>query len=328
MESKKERRQSRRDFLKTSSFSLLSFSIPQVTLDFFPSPEKLKIGLISDLHVDIIHDGALRLDTFLKKAKTEKPHALIQMGDFAIPKPENQFIIQSFNSANEHAYHVLGNHDMDGGYSREEVTKTYGMAGLYYPADLESIRLLVLDGNDPGSPKYKGGYASYIGQEQQAWLRSELEKADKPVLIVSHQPIAGIYTIDNAQEIQQLLSTFSSKILLAINGHAHVNQHLEVGGVNYVHINSASYYWVGEKLSHNSLPDTIHAKFPSLQYTCPYSEALFAFLTIDPDKKRISIEGKRAKWLGPSPQELGYSILNAQEQRDNLQPEIGNFKIG
>ncbi len=328
MESKKVRTQSRRDFLKASSFSLLSFSIPQVTLDFFPSPEKLKIGLISDLHVDIIHDGSLRLASFLEKAKSEKPQALIQLGDFAIPKPENQSIIQSFNSANDHAYHVLGNHDMDGGFSREEVAKTYGMPGLYYAADLESIRLIVLDGNDPGSPKYKGGYASYIGREQQEWLRSELEKADKPVLIVSHQPIAGIYTIDNAQEIQQLLSAFSSKILLAINGHAHVDQHVAVGGVHYVHINSASYYWVGEKLAHASLSEDTHANFPSLKFTCPYSVGLFAFLTIDPGTKRITIKGKRANWIGPSPQELGYTILNAQEQKDHLKPEISSFKIG
>ena len=319
---------SRRDFLKASSLSLLSLSIPQATLDFFQDQKNLKIGLISDLHVDIIHDGAARLASFLKKAKTEKAQALIQMGDFAIPKPENLSIIKAFNSANSRAYHVLGNHDMDGGYSREEVAKTYGMAGLYYSTDLDSIRLIVLDGNDPGSPKYKGGYASYIGPEQQAWLRSELEKADRPVLIVSHQPIAGIYTIDNAGEIQQILSDFSSKILLAINGHAHVDQQIEAGGVNYVHINSASYYWVGEKLAHNSLSEDTHASFPSLKFTCPYSDALFAFLTIDPAAKKITIEGKRAKWIGPSPQELGYSILNQQEQKENLKPEISSFRIG
>jgi 3',5'-cyclic-AMP phosphodiesterase len=328
MEKNIESQRSRRAFIKSSSLSLLSISISPWTSSFFANQENLKIGLISDLHLDVIHDGAIRLTAFLEKAKSEKPQALIQLGDFAIPKKENQSLIQAFNSAHARAFHVLGNHDMDGGYSREEVASAYGMSGLYYSTDLESIRLIVLDGNDPGSPTYKSGYASYIGPEQQAWLRSELEKSDKPVLILSHQPIAGIYTIDNAAEIQRILSDFSPKILLAINGHAHVNQHLEVGGVHYVHINSASYYWVGEKLAHNSLPDGIHAEFPSLQYTCPYSEALFAFLTIDPGKKRISIQGKRADWIGPSPQELGYSILNAQEQKDNLQPEIGNFKIG
>ncbi len=319
---------SRRDFLRSSSFSLLSLSIPESVTSLFYRNKKITLGVISDLHVDIIHDGKARLETFLVAASRKNPDCLIQMGDFAIPKPENFPVIETFNSAHGRVLHVLGNHDMDSGFSREEASKAYGMPGLYYFTDLDSIRLIVLDGNDPGSPKANGGYASYIGPQQQEWLKSELQNSDKPVLIVSHQPIAGIYTIDNAEEIQQILSGFSSKILLAINGHAHVDQHVEVGGVHYVHINSASYYWVGEKLAHTSLPKEVHEQFPALKFTCPYSQALFAFLTIDPVEKKITIEGKRAKWLGPSPQQLGYSILNEREQRDNLIPETKSRKIG
>lgn len=318
---------SRREFLQTSSLSLLSLFIPQSTLDFFQDQKRLKIGLISDLHLDIIHDGKERLNTFLTQSLIKNPHCLIQMGDFAIPKPENLSSIHAFNKAHSRAFHVLGNHDMDGGYSREEVAKAYGMPGLYYSTDVESIQLIVLDGNDPGSPKSKGGYDSYIGIEQQAWLISELEKAEKPVLIVSHQPIAGIYTIDNSEEIQGILSSFASKILLAINGHAHVDQHVEVGGVHYVHINSASYYWVGEKLAHTSLSKEIHEMNPSLKFTCPYSDPIFAMLSIDPAGRKITLEGKRTSWIGPSPQQLGYSILNEREQRDNLRPEIRSRKI-
>ena len=319
---------SRRDFLKSSSISLLSLSIPESSIRFFSSDKKITIGLISDLHVDIIHDGKTRLETFLAAASKKNPDCLIQMGDFAIPKEENFPLIDTFNSAHSRALHVLGNHDMDTGFSREEVAKVYGMPGLYYSTDLDSIRLIVLDGNDPGSPKYNGGYASYIGPQQQDWLKSELENAVKPVLIVCHQPIAGIYTIDNAEEIQRILSEFSSKILLAINGHAHVDQHIEVGGVHYVHVNSASYYWVGEKFAHTSLPAEIHEQFPALKFTCPYSQALFSFLTIDPIRKRMTVEGRHAEWIGPSPQQLGYAILNEQEQRDNLVPAIKSRKIG
>lgn len=319
---------SRRDFLKASSMSLLSLAIPQSTLSFFSERQTLKIGLISDLHVDIIHDGESRLRVFLDAMKKERPDALIQMGDFAIPKPENTKTIQAFNDAHPKTFHVLGNHDMDEGFSREVAAKAFGMPHRYYSADLGLVRLLVLDGNDPGSPKYKGGYPSFVGPDQQAWLISELENAEKPILIVCHQPIAGIYTIDNPQEIQSILSRFSSKILLVLNGHAHVDQHIQVGGVNYLHINSASYYWVGEKWAHDSLPQEVHEKYPALRFTCPYSESLFALLTIDPKAGEISVKGQKAKWIGPSPQELGYSILSESEQRENLKPEIGSLKIG
>ncbi len=283
--------------------------------------------MISDLHVDIIHDGEARLRAFLEQMAGENPQALIQMGDFAIPKPENATVIQTFNDAKPRTFHVLGNHDMDGGFSREEVVRAYGMPGRYYSEDLGSIRLIVLDGNDPGSPAGKGGYPSYIGPDQQSWLISELEKADKPVLVVSHQPIAGIYPIDNTLEIQGILGRFASKILLAINGHAHVDQHLVVGGVNYLHINSASYYWVGEKLAHESLSPEVHGQHPALRFTCPYSEPLFALLTVDPAAGKISVEGRKAQWIGPSPQQLGYTILSEREQMENLKPEISDRKM-
>jgi hypothetical protein len=163
---------------------------------------------------------------------------------------------------------------------------------------------------------------------QQEWLIEELSAASEPVLIISHQPIAGIYTIDNAEDIQKILTRFSDKILLAINGHAHVDQHIVVGEVNYVHINSASYYWVGEKLAHQSYSQEIHDKYPQLQNTCPYSESLFALLTIDPKERKIQLKGRKTSWVGSSPSDQNYSILTKAEQALYLNPQISSRKIG
>lgn len=319
---------SRRNFLKTSSAAVFTLAIPDSVLSLFsPTQKTFKIGMITDLHVDIIHDPDTRFNAFLNEMKKEEVDALIQLGDFAIPKSENMHYIQAFNQAHSNAFHVLGNHDMDGGYSREEVVKEYGMPYNYYSTEVNDILLLVLDGNDTGSPSYKSGYHSYIGPEQQAWIREELTKAKKPVLIISHQPIAGIYTIDNALEIQGLLSEFSDKILLAVNGHAHVDQYIQVGGINYLHLNSASYYWVGEKLAHLSLSAAEHDKNPSLQFTCPYSDVLFGVLILDPNQKTITLKGKKAQWIGPSPLELGYSILSPEMQMQHVNPQISDRRI-
>jgi 3',5'-cyclic-AMP phosphodiesterase len=316
---------SRRRFIKTASFSALSLTIPDSILSFFGNNSaKITLGVISDLHVDIIHDAEYRLTIFLDEMKKKKPNAIIQLGDFAIPKPENKRFIDRFNQSSPIALHVLGNHDMDGGFSRDYTVSALGMPGRYYSMDIEGIRVIVLDGNDPGSPSYSSGYPSYIGLEQQKWLAVELEKSPKPVVIVSHQPIAGIYTIDNAKEIQEILSNYANKILLAINGHAHVDQHLVIGGVNYVHFNSASYYWVGQKLEHESLRSEIHAQYPSLKFTCPYLEPIFGFLTIDPAKKSISIKGKKSPWIGPSPLDLGYEIVSPELQLLHVQPQISD----
>lgn len=319
---------SRRDFFKTSSAAVFTLAIPDSVLSLFsPTQKTIKFGMITDLHVDIIHDPDKRLNAFLDEMKKEEVDALVQLGDFAIPKSENLNYIRAYNQAHSNAFHVLGNHDMDGGYSREEVVKEYGIPGKYYSTEVNGIQLLILDGNDTGSPIYSSGYHSYIGPEQQAWIREELTKAKKPVLIISHQPIAGIYTIDNALEIQGLLSEFSDKILLAVNGHAHVDQHIQLGGVNYLHLNSASYYWVGEKLAHQSLSSEIHDRFPSLQSTCPYSQPLFAVLSIDPERKLVSVKGKKAQWIGPSPLELGYSIVSPEMQKQHVNPQISDRRI-
>lgn len=315
----------RRRFLKSSALATFSFLLsPHLRQLFAANASPVSFGLISDLHKDIIHDAELRLQTFLTEMETQKPHALIQLGDFAIPKAENQAFIDEFNKANDQVFHVLGNHDLDEGYTAQQVIQSYGMPARYYARLVQGIRVLVLDGNEAGSPTAGSGYASYIGKQQQAWLARELEAAKEPVLVISHQPLAGIYTVDNAAEMQALLSRFASKILLAINGHAHVDQQLVVGGVRYLHLNSASYYWVGVQLAHQSLAPSVHAQHPSLALTCPYAEVLFALLTIDPQAGTVTIAGRESRWIGPSPAALGYTILSAEEQVKYLQPKISN----
>ncbi len=313
----------RRQFLKASTLAAISFAIPKEALSFANSlKSKVSLGVISDLHNDLIPDGKDRLNDFLGEVAKRKPQAIIQMGDFAFPSERNQELVNLFNEAHPHSFHVLGNHDMDEGFTKENCLKSWGIPSSYYTKEVSGLKMIVLDGNDPGSPTHKGGYASYIGPGQQEWLKSELEASSLPVVIISHQPLAGVYPIDNTGEIQSILSTFSQKIILAINGHAHVTQHLEVGGVNYVHINSAAYYWVGAKFKHKSYPDSVHENYPSLEFACPYESSLFAFLTIDPVSMQVTVKGKKTKWIGPNPAELGYDIVTPEDLKNHVKPEI------
>lgn len=318
----------RRSFLKSALLTSFSLALPPSIVRLWAGQsDSLRLGLITDLHRDIIHDSDLRLQTFLEEVNRAEVHAKIQLGDFAIPKPANASFIASFNQGNIPAYHVLGNHDLDEGYSKEQVIQAFGMPSAYYAQVIQGVRILVLDGNDPGSPTSKGAYASYIGKEQQDWLNQQLKDSKEPVIVISHQPIAGIYTIDNSVEIQNLLSVHANKIILALNGHAHVDQFLKVGGVSYLHLNSASYYWVGEKHSHLSLDAATHAAFPDLSRTCPYAEVLFGILTLDRKKGSLTLSGRKSSWIGPSPMELGYGILSKAEQDLYLQPQISDRKI-
>ncbi len=60
----------------------------------------------------------------ISEMKKRKPDFIIQLGDFSLPRKQNQPFIDKWNSFNGHKYHVLGNHDMkDFGFKKEETMK-------------------------------------------------------------------------------------------------------------------------------------------------------------------------------------------------------------
>ena len=318
----------RRIFLKNSAMASLSFALSPALLEFGSFAQKLSFGIITDLHQDIMHDGPERLDQFLSQVKKKSPDAIIQLGDFAYPSTSNLPLIEAFNAAHPESHHVIGNHDTDSGHTKAQCLEVWGMPAPYYSKVIKGVRLIVLDGNEKGSPTHQGGYASYIGPEQVAWMEKELQDTQEPVLILSHQPLAGVIAVDNAPEIQNILSKYASKILLCVNGHSHIDQHLVIGQVNYLHINSASYYWVGEDYKHPSYDASVIKDHPTIEMTCPYEDSLFAFLTIDPPAKKVTVTGRKSRWVGHSPAALGYKTEGDPSLANLVVPEIKNLRLG
>ena len=249
----------------------------------------IRLGVMADLHGGLAVDADKRLQAFLDRMKTISCDGLVQLGDFAFPNAEHQHFPDQFNAAHPNTLHVIGNHEFDFGLTREDCYRSWKLEASYYHRDIGDIRVLVLDANEKGSPNHKGGYPSYIGPTQKAWLQTQLEQSSKPVLILSHQPLAGTSSIDNALEIQNLLSRFPEKILLCLNGHSHIDAYLQEKGVGFLHINSASYYWVGGKTR--------------MAY---YRTPLYTVLTIDPLTSTIHVEEKNGDWKNESPHEIGY----------------------
>jgi Icc protein len=296
----------RRQYLQTCFSGSLVLLFPKaVRSAFYRLDTAVKLGLIADLHQDLIHDGLERLRGFVHAMKEARPDATVQLGDFAIPKAENEPIINLFNQSSRVPLHVIGNHDTDSGFTKAQCIAMWGMPARYYAKDVQGIRLLVLDGNETGSPKFKGGYASYIGVEQRNWLQEALASATGPVIVCSHQPLAGPLAVDDADEVQRILGEFPKKVLLAINGHSHVDYLTRIQGIPYLHLNSASYFWVGEKYRHATYSAEIMEKYPFAALTCPYRDSLFAILTVDPANQVIRLKGRQSSWVGPSPAQLG-----------------------
>ncbi|WP_316825582.1 metallophosphoesterase family protein [Pedobacter miscanthi] len=309
---------SRRAFINGMFATGVVLQIPGTVLAKFPpKATAVKAGIITDLHQDVIHNGSERLNIFLDHCKKINPDLIMQMGDFAYPNEKNKELINRFNDANKETLHVIGNHDTDSGHTKAQCISYFKMPARYYTKAVNGVCFIVLDGNDKGSPKHKGGYPAYVNDEQKLWLQQQLKEINKPIVIVSHQPLAGALAVDNAAEIQEILSSAADKILLAINGHTHIDCQLLINNINYVHINSASYFWVGGKYRHNSYSEEIHQNHPWISSTCPYQDALFTTLTITPSAGIIHIEGKKSNWVGPSPKALNYQdetgILPAKE---------------
>ncbi|HBE71331.1 MAG TPA: hypothetical protein DDW52_24560 [Planctomycetaceae bacterium] len=294
----------RRMLCQLSAVPSLLITLPRSAKAKLPN-EEIKLGMIADLHGGLAEDAAQRLDSFITAMASQRCDALVQMGDFAFPNAKHKDYAAKFNAAHNEVIHVIGNHEFDFGLKREDCYRHWNIEASYYTRDVGGIRLIVLDGNDLGSPIHRGGYPAYIGATQQRWLKEQLQSTDQPVIILSHQPLAGHAAIDNASELQALLSKFASKILLCINGHSHLDAFHRKSGVAYLHLNSASYYWVGGQVR--------------MAY---YTKPLFTTLSVDADQGTLRIAPVNSRWRDKSPEQIGYFDSKNAPKREMVTPQI------
>lgn len=318
---------SRRSFLRSSAAVGAALVLPQSVRSALSTLQHpVRLGIITDLHQDIMHDAPQRLDVFLRAMQQEQPNALLQLGDFAYPTKQNEVVQKAFEDAHERTLHVLGNHEIDDGHSFDKVAELWGMQGRYYTEQIDGLHLIVLDANEKPA-HHRGGYPAHIGAQQLAWLETQLREITGPIVVVSHQPLAGPSCIDNAAEVQALLNAAADKVLLAVNGHTHIDHVATTGMVPCLHVNSASYQWVGGDYRNTSYPAQIHAGHRWIEYTCPYRDSLFAVLTVDPDSGQVNVQGRSSEWAGKSPQELG--VLERTDWKHGVQvcPQIRSRQI-
>ena len=65
-----------------------------------------------------------------------------------------------------------------------------------------------------------------------------------------------------------------------------------------------AYYWLGPGYEHSHYGGFIEEIHPALRYTVPYDAPLFAVVTADREGI-LSIEGRTANFVPPTPGELG-----------------------
>lgn len=292
--------------------------------------KKVRFGIITDVHNDVMHDGEYRLRTFLNAAKNEELDFIIQLGDFCQPKEANKEFFNLFNNYPGKKYHVIGNHDFDAVNVPDKlsvVKNFYGLASTYYSFDSNNFHFIVLDGNEK-DPDFKQGYPRYIGQKQQEWLKDDLQKSSLPVVVFVHQPVGyDDLGLINRVQIRAIFEeenkrTGFKKVIACINGHTHIDQNQEINGIHYIQINSSSYRWLGEKYALSSrYSKKFDTFYPDIRYTAPYKDSIYAFAEIT--DKHITIQGKLSEFVGPHPKELGYN----EHDLEFTKPDITDKKL-
>ncbi len=293
------------------AFLLLTFSQPPLA-----AQDVVRIGMCADVHLPTMHDSEFRISTFVDSMKVAKPDFIIELGDFLIPEEKYAPHFKIWNSFPGPKYHVIGNHEFDGGTSLEAALAYRNMSSSYYTFLRNGFQFIVLDGNEKKYPDQKG-YSTFIGKKQAEWLELQLEKVEHPVIIFSHQGLgtdpgnpAERYSIENNAEIRSMLEKHnldnqSAKVIACFNGHTHHDDAENIAGIWYITINSMSYKWLGEDYACVRYSDEVDKNYKWIKYTAPYKDPLFTVVEISKEGY-IKIKGKYSSYVGPSPWELGY----------------------
>lgn len=280
------------------------------------SAQSVKFAIVSDIHPDIMHDGEKRLKDFLNAAQKAKVDFIIDLGDFSQVKPENQGIVNLWNSYPGDKYHTIGNHDTDN-CSKEEFMKFVGMPSRYYSFDKGDFHFIVLDGNNlckdgKYTPYDHGNFyvdlseRDHIDPEQLAWLKEDIRHTDKHCILFSHQCLEN--TVQNREEVRAALEAENEragfkKVVVAFSGHDHTSYEKVINGIAYVQINSASNQWVDDLYKcETRFDEKTNQEHPYLKYVVPWEESIYAIVKVD--KKGMKLKGKKSRFIAPTPEDL------------------------
>lgn len=287
----------------------------------------VRFGLCADVHKDIMHDADERLRAFTGAMRSEEVDFVLQLGDFCRPYDHNRGFLKIWEELDLPRYHVLGNHEVDGGFAREQVVEYWGVSQRYYSFDQGGCHFIVLDGNDVWEGAAPG-YPRYIAPDQLTWLQGDLAATEARTFLFSHQSLEDEEGLENGANVRAILEAENeragwTKVAASFSGHHHIDGSVRIGGIHYIQINSMSNYWMGEEYLCVRYSEAIDTEFPWIKYTAPYRDPLYATVTVDEDGALL-IEGVESEYVGPTPAELGYP-LGALEGR--IAPRIATCRL-
>jgi hypothetical protein len=278
-----------------------------------PRVSGVSFGIIADVHHNRMPGAQDRLNAFLEAAQGRSLDFLIQLGDFCDGyssdlTAEQQAFLKTWHQFRAAKYSVLGNHEMDRG-SKAQIMERLEMPRNYYSFDVNGFHFVVLDcmhvdENGKIVDYANGNYFKHprneidlVDPQQIEWLAGDLRTTSLPTIVFTHPCINGFW-YPGAEATRANVRDFFTKVneqegwpkvIACFSGHHHVDHHSEFAGVNYLLVNSASYFWVG----------------PEYGSLAKYRDPLFTFVRITADGS-LTTEGKNSVFVPPTPSDLHF----------------------
>ena len=253
-------------FIRASLKRLLIISILLLTFllkseaqqTITPPPEKnaFKIAIFGD-RTGGDAEGLKYLDRAIYEANQLKPDFVIHIGDMVqgYTRDQNEWLRQKdeflsyMNKLNMPYYLTAGNHDIFNPF-RDPKDKTYeelykkNISPLNYSFDYKNSHFVIMYTDEAMTSK------PVISENQLAWLKSDLEKANKiNAFIFMHKPIWA-YENSNWDKFHDIIKAFPVRAVFA--GHFHsYNKGMNKDGIQYYDVGplGAEAYTLGSPLT-------------------------------------------------------------------------------
>ncbi|MCA9428173.1 MAG: metallophosphoesterase [Candidatus Omnitrophica bacterium] len=215
---------------------------------------RLRIGLVTDLHYADKDPGGTRFyresiakfEECIRKFNDEKLDLTIELGDFvdAAEEVETEIgyletIDKIYSKFSGDRHYVLGNHCV-WTLTKEQFRDHSGARATHYSFDRNGVHIVILDAcyRADGVPYGNRNYEwtdTEIPALEREWLEEDLSKTDLPTITFTHQRIdvSNNFGIKSGPEVRKILED-SGKVLAVFQGHNHINEHKEIGGIHYV----------------------------------------------------------------------------------------------
>ena len=291
---------------------------------------EIKFCAFADLHYRpgvFFTEGEKRLDAIIRRASESGADFIIHLGDLCHAPHEQARLIKRYESAPMPAYHCLGNHEFEES-TYEQVLEAYKLERGYYFFDRGGFRFIVLDLNyarvDGRAVHYSlgnsvtlpdGADKVTLEEGQREWLIETVTASPYPCVLFSHFSLerenSRISDAERASIWETLgeLNRGRRRMILAINGHHHMDNLRVAQGIAFLDLNSASYHWINEE--HKLFPKELYDEYRLVGHTLIYEDPLSAVITLR-DDGYIKIEGVKSRFLyGVDREKVGLPLCDS-----------------